>query len=108
MNDNGASLPWTCHVEHAVSDRISMNAAKRFILRAAILTIQCRKLLLHFRHTDHPWPSPEKCSCVFGIPTIHGHKKTGRGSTRPKVGATRLRWRFAVSHADPSARQRRQ
>jgi hypothetical protein len=54
-----------------------------------------RKLLLHFRRTVHPWTSPEnapafpayrpsmdiagKCSCISGIPSIHGHKKTRRG-----------------------------
>jgi hypothetical protein len=34
----------------------------------------CRKLLLHFRHTGHPWPAGN-CSCISGIPAIHGHKK---------------------------------
>jgi hypothetical protein len=33
-----------------------------------------RKMLLHFRHPGHPWRA-EKCSCIFGIPAIHGREK---------------------------------
>jgi hypothetical protein len=30
-----------------------------------------RQLLLHCRHTGHPWPA-SNCSCIAGIPAIHG------------------------------------
>ena len=35
----------------------------------------CRKMLLHFRHTGHPWRAGN-CSCISGIHAIHGDKKT--------------------------------
>jgi hypothetical protein len=38
----------------------------------------CRKLLLHFRQYQPSMAIAENCSCIFGIPTIHGHKKKRR------------------------------
>jgi hypothetical protein len=36
-------------------------------------------MLLHFRDTGHPWPAG-KCSCISGIPAIHGRKKKNRAA----------------------------
>jgi hypothetical protein len=57
-----------------------------------------RQLLLHCRHTVHPWTSPtiapalpayrpsmdiaDNCSCIAGIPSIHGHKKAPQSGAK--------------------------
>jgi hypothetical protein len=60
----------------------------RFRRRASRYLLRSRKMLLHFRHrirgapeiapafpASHPWRAGN-CSCISGIPTIPGHKKS--------------------------------
>src|SRR6476660_7626069 len=72
-----------------------------------------RKMLLHFRHTVRPWTSPkiapafsayrpsldiaENCSCIFGIPSIPGHKKS------PPCGGLFAETRFSLQPAEVEA-----
>src|SRR6185369_635868 len=47
-----------------------------------------RKMLLHFRRpsfsgTEGVWAPAGKCSCISGVPAIHGHKKNRRALRSP-------------------------